>query len=387
MSSGKGAAVIEENLHRVRAVELTRFAAGVLTAWGMTPERAQGTADLIVESDLRGIDSHGVAMLAQYERLVSDGRADLSAEPVLVRSTGAAGLVDAGDGLGHLAMKFAMESAITAAAELGVAAVGVHRSHHFGAAGVYATMASDRGMVGLVATTTRTRSVVPTRGTEAVLGTNPLAFAAPTEDSSAPFVLDMSTSTVAVNKVRTYDHLGVDVPAGWVVDGSGESVTDVATAHRQVRAQSGGGLTPLGGSEATSGYKGYGLGLMVQVLAGALVGATFAPHRPSTQVPDDIGHFCLVVDPKAFGNGELGASVSAIVDELRAQRPIEPARPVLVPGDPERAARVERLAHGVPMADALFTALQELGVRAGTDPLQPMREAARAAVANAGSEG
>jgi LDH2 family malate/lactate/ureidoglycolate dehydrogenase len=362
--------VTTEDALYASAPALRSLAADVLHGWGMPLDRATESAALIVESDLRGVDSHGISMLPQYERLVAEGRVDVGAAPEVVSSSDSGCLIDAHDSFGHLAMKWAMDAAVERATAHGVAAVGVRRSHHFGAAGIYATMASDRGMIGLVTTTTRTRAVVPTRGTQALLGTNPMAFAAPTDDPERPFLLDMSTSTVAVNKVKTYDHRGLVIPEGWVVDDAGHQLTDHAIAHRQVRAQAGGGLTPLGGAEATAGYKGYGLSVMVQILAGALTGSTFAPHRSPSQHHDDIGHFCLVIDPGAFGSPEVFLeSVAQVVTSLRQQQPAVPGLPVLVAGDPEWAARRRREREGVPLSRVLARMLTDLAHRSGVDAL------------------
>jgi LDH2 family malate/lactate/ureidoglycolate dehydrogenase len=242
----------------------------------------------------------------------------------------------------------------------------VHRSHHFGAAGYYAKIAAGAGLVGLVTSTTRTKAVVPTRGARPVLGTNPLAFAAPSDDPEAPFVLDMSTSTVAVNKVKVYDYLGRDLPAGWVLDSTGEPVTDSRAAYAHLRGEEGGGLSPLGGSEALSSHKGYGLAVMVQILAGALAGAAFAPLK-DTDDADDIGHFCLALDPAFFGEpGVFTAAVSQILDTLRAEPAASPDRPVLVAGDEERRVRAERLTAGIPVSAALREQLREVCARTGT---------------------
>lgn len=348
------------------AGDLVDFTASVLHRWGMPHPQAAEVADLMVEADLRGVDSHGISMLPQYERLVAEGRLDLAARPTVTTTGGGAAVVDAVNGLGHLAMAMAVSTAADMAARQGVAAVGVRRSHHFSAAGVFATLASARGMVALVCSTTRTRAVVPTRASTALLGTNPLALAAPGGDPDAPFLLDMSTSTVAVNKVKVYDQAGEQLPEGWVVDHDGLPVTDPATAHRQVRSQAGGGLNPLGGPEATAGYKGYGLAVAVQLLAGALTGSTFAPLRQATQVHDDIGHFCLVVDPAAFGDAAgFRASVDEIARTLRTLPATDPAEPVLVPGDPEWRAKRRRTAEGVPLFPVLVDLLTAVGERAG----------------------
>lgn len=337
----------------------------VLNTWGMPSDKAGTTAEVMVETDLAGIDSHGISMLPGYQRLITQGTLAIGADPVTLRESPGTAVVDGGNGLGHPTMVAAMELACRKAREAGVGVVTVRRSHHFGAAGYYAKIAADAGLVGLVTSTTRTRAVVPTRGSRPLLGTNPLAFAAPAKDPDAPFVLDMSTSTVAVNKVKVYDYLQQPLPSGWVLDSAGQPVTDPRAAYSHLRSEHGGGLSPLGGSEELSSHKGYGLALLVQILAGALAGAAFAPLKEGPG-PDDIGHFCLAIDPGFFGEpDDFTASVSAILDTLRAEPPASPDRPVLVPGDVERRVRAERVLTGIPVSDALLEQLRQLCTQSG----------------------
>ncbi|WP_026545235.1 Ldh family oxidoreductase [Arthrobacter sp. 35/47] len=351
------------NLYPAEAVRAQILA--VLDAWGMPSDKAGTTAEVMVETDLAGIDSHGISMLPGYQRLITQGTLAIGADPVTLRESPGTAVIDGGNNLGHPTMVAAMELACRKAREAGVGVVTVRRSHHFGAAGYYAKIAADAGLVGLVTSTTRTRAVVPTRGSRPLLGTNPLAFAAPGNDPDAPFVLDMSTSTVAVNKVKVYDYLQRPLPSGWVLDDAGRPVTDSKVAYSHLRSEHGGGLSPLGGSEELSSHKGYGLALLVQILAGALAGAAFAPLKEGAG-PDDIGHFCLAIDPGFFGDPEdFTASVSAILDTLRAEPPASPDRPVLVPGDVERRVRAERVQAGIPVSDALLAQLTELCEKTG----------------------
>ncbi|KRF08673.1 malate dehydrogenase [Arthrobacter sp. Soil782] len=347
---------------------MTQYSAGtvrqqilaVLSAWGMASERAEITAEVMVDTDLAGIDSHGISMLPMYQRLIDAGKLDARAEAVIEREGASTAVVDGGHNLGHSAMVTAMRLAVSKARETGVGVVTVRRSHHFGAAGYYARIAAEAGQIGLVTSTTPTKTVVPTRGSRPVLGTNPLAFAAPSANTAEPFLLDMSTSTVAMNKVKVYDYLDKPLPAGWVLDGAGRPVTDSHAGYSQLRDQQEGGLSPLGGTEQLSSHKGYGLALMVQILAGALAGATFAPLREPSD-PNDIGHFCLVIDPAFFGAPEqFAGSVSQIVDLLRAEPPAAADRPVLVPGDIERTVRTERLESGIPLSDGLVEHIRDI---------------------------
>src|SRR3954471_15106172 len=312
----------------------------LLEAWGMNAERARVTADVMVETDLAGVDSHGVSMLMDYEKFKTAGKLNVKARPKVVKDGPVIGMVDAGAGLGHPAAVMGMDLAIKKAKAMGAGVVTVFNSHHFGAAGYYARRASSAGLVGMVTSATRAIAMVPTRASVPVLGTNPIAFAAPTK-RNAPFLLDMATTTVANNKIKVYELNGKKLPPGWVLDENGKPVTDPAAAMKIVydSGRKGGGQSPLGGTEEMSSYKGYGLALMGHILGGALCGASFSPIRVKTQKPgdpDQLGHFFLAIDPKAFRpEGAFEDDLDAVIDVLHATAPIDPAKPVLVPGDPE----------------------------------------------------
>ena len=353
---------------RVRAQITT-----VLTAWGMEAGLVRTTAEVMVETDLAGVDSHGVSMLMDYDRSRSLGKLNLLARPRVVREGPATALIDAAAGLGHPAAVMGMERAIGKARAIGVGVATVRNSHHFGAAGHYAAMAAREGLVGLVTSATRTIGVVPTRGAVPVLGTNPIAFAAPAR-RNRPFRLDMATSTTASNKVKVYDLNGRALPPGWVLDGAGRPVTDASLAlgviyRRGPGAEMNGGLTPLGGTPEMASHKGYGLGVMAHILGGALSGASFSPLRVRAQRPedpDDLGHFFLALDPGAFReDGGFEDDLDAVIDTLHATLPADPALPVLVAGDPEAEARERRLREGIPIPASLAEQIRAVCARCG----------------------
>ena len=342
----------------------------ILRAWGMPEDALRTTAEVMVETDLAGIDSHGVGMLATYDGMQRAGRLRLDARPRVARETASTALIDGGAGLGHPTAAAGMRLAVDKARAHDVGVVSVHNSHHFGAAGYYAAMASDAGLIGVVSTSTRTVAVVPTNGAERVLGTNPLAFAIPA-GRNPPVILDMSTSVAAANKVKAYALRGKDVPAGWVVDAAGAPVTDGRQADELLFGGGlRGGLTALGGAGTDlGGHKGYGLAVVAQILGGTLGGGSFSPIRDRAQRPsdpDNIGHFVMALNPATFRPlDEFLADVDAVVDTLRAARPVREDRPVLIPGDPERAAREDRLARGIPIPEPLRAAIRMIAEAAG----------------------
>ncbi len=344
----------------------------ILTTWGMPEDLADTTAEVMLETDLIGVDSHGISMLMMYEQKRAQGRFDLTARPTVVKENAVAALLDAGANLGHPVSVEAMQRAIAKARELGVGVVSVRNSHHFGAAGHYARLAAEAGLIGWVASAARGITVVPTRASRAVLGTNPIAFAAPA-GRNLPFVLDMATSTVAVGKVKVYGFQNKPIPEGWVMGSDGRSLTDANDAYERLLAsrKSGeapdAGLTPVGGKPELSSHKGYGLGMMAHILGGVLSGGSFSPiHQPKEgpSDPENIGHFFMALDPDFFREeGAFESDLDDVIDYMHNVKPVDPAAPVLVAGDPEVRIREERLANGIPIPDSLAAQLRDVCLR------------------------
>ena len=359
-----------EQLLRIPADTVRRQIVSILTAWGMDPLAVETTAKVMMETDLSGVDSHGVSMLMDYENSRRKGKLNIHAKPRIVRQNAVTALIDADAGLGHPAAVLGMQTAIAKAREAGVGVVTVRNSHHFGAAGYYATLAATAGMVGMVTSATRSINTVPTRGRDAVLGTNPIAFAAPAR-RNRPFLLDMATATTAANKIKVLELNGKRVPSGWVFDGKGQPVTDASQAMDIIykrKGDDGGGLAPLGGPAEMAGYKGYGLAMLAHILGGPLSGGSFSPIRNKSQKPDqpdNLGHFFMAIDPKAFReDGEFEDELDDAIDYLHAVPPVDPASPVLVAGDPEAAKRKERLENGIPIPVTLAAAIEAICKRA-----------------------
>ena len=352
---------------RVASKQIHEQLVTVFRAWGMSDAHAETTADVMVETDLRGVDSHGISMLPTYDNEFRAGRLNMKPTYRTVRENAATALIDADASLGHPVSAYAMNLAVDKCLQSGVGVVAVRNSHHFGAAGCYARIAADRGVIGLVTSATRGVTMVPTFGAEPVLGTNPLAFAAPAK-RNAPFLLDMATTTVAAGKVKVYKLNHKPLPAGWVVDADGKTVTDERDAFGYVFEKKEGGITPLGGTRDVGSHKGYGLGVMVHILAGTLAGASFSPIRNKTQKPSDphdIGHFFMAIDPRAFRDeGAFEDDLDQVIDILHGTKRADPNQPVLVAGDPELLTRAERLEQGVPVPDDLMDQLRDVVERA-----------------------
>lgn len=354
---------------RVPADALRRQTAAILAAWGMPESQAEETASIMVAADLRGIDSHGVAMFDLYAEHRAMGKIVWAPEIKIVRQNPATALIDGGGGLGHCPSALAMRLAVEKAKTVGIGAVAVRNSNHYGAAGVYALMAADAGLIGVSTTSVWNTAIVPTFGTDPMFGTNPIAFAAPA-GKNPPFVLDMATSTVAIGKVKLAKLLGQDIPEGWVVDANGRPVTDAVAAVSGVRR-----FTPLGSSRQMGGHKGYGLAAMVEILSTMLPGAWWATTRERDHPNADrfnVGHFMLALDPKAFRDDDgFEADLDAMIDELHAANRADADQPVLVAGDPERVAVEERARDGIPLPKARARILADLATKAGAAVLIP----------------
>lgn len=352
---------------RVAAGKIEAQLVSVFEAWGMSSEHAAVTAQMMVETDLRGVDSHGISMLPTYDKEFRAGRLNMRPQWKVVRDRPSMARIDADRSLGHPVSAHAMGLAVDKCRATGVGVVAVFNSHHFGAAGCYAKIAADRGVIGMVTSATRGVTLVPTFAAEPIMGTNPLAFAAPAR-RNAPFQLDMATTTVAAGKVKVHKLNHKPVPSGWVVDGDGRAVTDETEAFRHVFERPEGGITPLGGSRELGGHKGYGLAVMVHILGGTLAGASFSPLRNRTQRdsdPHNIGHFFMAIDPGAFREeGEFESDLDDVIDVLHGAKRADPAQPVLVAGDPERLTRAERLEQGVPVPDDLMAQLRAVAAAA-----------------------
>ena len=341
----------------VPAKQLAHQAATLLRAWGMDEESIAATVEVMLYADLRGIESHGVSTLTLYDEYRRSAKLTVRPQVRVVRETPVTAVVDGDGGLGHLPSLRAMRLAIEKAAKCGLGAVSVRNSNHFGAAGAYAMMAPPKGLIGYVTSATWRPGIVPTFGADAMLGTNPIAFAAPVK-SGPPFCLDLATSTVAFNKVKLAAWHGKELRPGWAMDAAGQPLTDAAAAVKSIR------LTPLGGLPEMSSHKGYGLATMVEILSTTLSGSFFAATRPQDH-PDaprhNVGHFFLALDPKAFREeGEFETDLEAMLAALRATRRAEAEQPVLVAGDPEQVQLTTRSRDGIPLSEEMVTTLRKL---------------------------
>jgi LDH2 family malate/lactate/ureidoglycolate dehydrogenase len=341
---------------------IAKQSSAFLSAFGMPDDYVEICAEVMTDSDKRGVDTHGIACIPNYHERWANNQMTLDAEITVVRDNPTTALLDAGGGLGYPAAHKAMRMAMEKAKAVGLGSVAVRNSAHYGAAGFYSRMAASEGLVGFATTGTSAPRVVPALAADGALGTNPIAFTAPTKRNK-PFNLDMATSTVASGKIRNKAVEGDDLPSGWAVDMTGQSVTDSEAYWDGVN------MTSLGGTRELGSHKGYGLGAMVEILSCCLSGASFVMspnHGKRTPGSMEIGHFFMAINPVFFREeGAFEETTDRLIDELHATTPIDPAQPVLVAGEPENMIEEERARTGVPIPPGLRDRLQELAAKTG----------------------
>jgi LDH2 family malate/lactate/ureidoglycolate dehydrogenase len=311
--------------------EVKRFVSDCMVKVGAPRENADQLADLLVAADSRGHYSHGLNRLDMYVNDVKTGICDSKAAPSIIKQSAATAFVDGHNGLGPVIGNFCMDLAIKKAKESGVGWVVARGSNHYGIAGWYSMLASEKNLLGMCFTNT-SPFLTPTRSKTPALGTNPMAIAVKGEGSDE-YVLDMATTAVAVGKVEVQRRKGEPIPSGWCLKKDGEITTDPTEAMEAAS------MMPLGGPEINSGYKGYGLALMVEIFCGIMGGCKYGPNVRKWMTASEaanLGQCFVALDPSCFAPGFEGR-LSDLMQSLRNLEPVDPTKPVLVAGDPEVA--------------------------------------------------
>ncbi|KAK3591130.1 hypothetical protein CHS0354_040193 [Potamilus streckersoni] len=341
--------------------EVHSFIVRCIVGAGAELSHAECLADNLVLADCRGHTTHGLLRTALY---VKDLKSDItkgSGVPTILKETPAIALVDGNNLLGPVVGRFCMAMAIRKAQKTGIGFVTARGSNHFGIAGAYSVQAMKQGLLG-ISMTNASPALVPTRARKMVFGTNPISVAAPALNGDN-FVLDMATSAVSLGKVQVCKMDGEDMPDGWGVDKTGRDTTDPSDVLDD------GGLHPLGGREITSGYKGYGLAMMVEILCGILSGANYGPkirHWTSKEEIANLGHCFIAINTNAFESG-FEARMADLIDACRNLETAEPKDKVLIPGDRarskienvEKSGAIEYSAETIRQAEALA---RDLGI-------------------------
>lgn len=334
------------------ADELTDFATQLLTAGGLGGDEAQLVAKSLVESNLRGHDSHGVMRIPSYLQFCSQGEAVPGAELTAMRHTESLYVGDAHWGFGQTQAGRLTRTLIEMATKSGMAMGTLVRCCHIGRLGEYCERAADAGLVSMVMVNTHghARRVAPPGGKSPRLGTNPLAIGAPAADG--PLILDFGTSATAEGKVRVKRIAGQLCPDGWLLDSEGQPTNDPHSLYGEPP----GSIRPMGGDQA---YKGFGLGLMIEIFTGALSGGVCIREVPINQIGNCV--FMLMIDPAHVGGAEhFAREVAGLTEFVRACPRIDGVEEILLPGDPERRTRTHRAVEGIPIDDGNWDQLVQL---------------------------
>jgi LDH2 family malate/lactate/ureidoglycolate dehydrogenase len=345
---------------RAKRLQLEQFTASVMRALGLPLEDAATVAALMVDADMQGSDGHGVIRLAPYAKRILAGGINLNPDIKVIQERTAMALVDGDNGMGHLVMKKATELAIHKARTAGIAWVGSRLSNHAGPASLYARMALQHDMIGLYFAVGNANHLPPWGGLDMLLSTNPIAAAIPTLNE-APVVLDMATTVAAYGKVKAKAQRGEMMPEGWMIDRQGKPLLDPTKSEE-------GFLLPIGG------YKGYGLSLIVGILAGTLNGAAMGSQvidfNKDFSTITNTGQAIAIMDPSAFGDiTEFKQNIDTLVRELRGSERMPGVERIWLPGEQSHEKRLSNEAQGILLAPSLIKQLNDLAAQLNIQPL------------------
>ena len=345
--------------------QLFAFTNAIFLKIGCSEKDAQIATTVLLNADLRGVDSHGVARLGGYVRLWEAGRINATPAVNIIHETPSTAVVDGDSGLGLVVAPAAMQVAINKAKLVGTGWVSVQNSNHFGIAGYHAMMALPHDMIG-IAMTNASALVAPTFSTEKLLGTNPIAVAIPAGEES-PFVADFATTTASNGKLEILQRKNKPTPEGWVQTIDGQASTNAAALKQ------GGAMLPLGGDREHGSHKGYMLGSIVDIFSGILSGANYGPWVPPfpayIPMPENmpgkgIGHFFGAMRIDAFRPAtDFKTNMDLWIRRFKAAQTVEGAGAVIIPGEPETAMEAEYRRNGIPLLQPVVDDLQELSKR------------------------
>ena len=343
---------------------LQAFIHAAMVRLGLPDHDAAVVAALMAQADLQGSDGHGVSRLPQYARRIKAGGFNVRPNIRVVREQASTALVNGDNGMGHLVMSRAAEIAIEKARTTGIGWVNAQFSNHAGPASLYATMPLAHEMIGLYFAVGNANHLPPWGGLDMLLSTNPIAAAIPA-GAEKPIVLDMATTVAAYGKVKTKALRGESMPVGWMIDREGKPLTDPRRAEE-------GMLLPLGGMEA--GYKGYGLAMIIGLLAGTLGGAAMGKDVIDFNHDDDsvtnTGQAICAINIAAFGDvAAFKAAVDRLSRDIRASARMPGVERITMPGERSEATRALRGRGGIPIAPALKRGLDQLAGELGIAPI------------------
>ena len=348
--------------------QLKTFCEDCFVKFGFTQDESEIITDVLLLSDLYGIESHGMQSLARYHKGIEKGLIKVEAKPEVVFETPVSAVIEGHDGMGQLISHKAMNIAIEKAKKSGIAVVTVRNSNHFGIAGYYAKMACDEGLLGMAFTNSEA-IMVPTFGRLAMLGSNPIAVAMPAEPYD--FFFDASTTVVTRGKLEIYNKLGKPLPEGWALNAQGKASTDAKDVLQNIVAKNGGGIMPLGGNtEQLGSHKGYGYGMLCEIFTSIISMGLTSNH---THVGGKGGtcHGFIAMDPNIFGDAAaIKEHLSTFLQELRESPKSEGETRIYTHGEKEVFAKEDRLKNGIDVNINTVAEMFDMCKFVGLDPVQ-----------------
>jgi LDH2 family malate/lactate/ureidoglycolate dehydrogenase len=342
----------------IASENLKNFMKDVFQCLGTPPDDAAICADVLISSDLMGIDSHGVQRLKMYYDRIKEGIQSPITKITILKDSQTTARLDAGHGMGHVAAYRGMEMAIDKAKKFGTGAVAVGNSTHFGIAGYYSLMAVNQGMIGISMTNARP-SIAPTFGTEPMMGTNPFTIGIPT-DEKFPFLFDAATSITQRGKIEVLARSNTPTPAGWVINKDGELSTESLNILKDLLNGSA-ALLPLGGEgETLGGHKGYGFAATVEILSAALSEGPFLKDLTLAK-GYKLGHFFLALNIENFlPLITFKAIAGNILRALRKSRKAPGHKRIYTAGEKEFETKIERKRRGIPISSSILEDLRKM---------------------------
>ena len=356
--------------HHVEYGKLHEFCIKVFQGYGFNEEEAGQITDVLLAADLSGIESHGIQRLIRYHKEITGGMVKLGAKPEIVFETPLSAVIEGNDAMGQTLGVQAMQLAIDKAKKSGFGMVTVCNSNHYGIAGYYTKLAAEQGLVGMCMTNTEA-IMVPTFGKQAMLGTNPIAFAMPAQPTV--FSFDAATTVVPRGKLEVYVKRGNGLPVGWAVDEEGHDSDDADRVLKNIIAKTGGGILPLGGSgEMTSGYKGYGFAMLCEIATAILSGGTTSNYIYKTPGRSNIAHCFIALDHGMFGDkAEIEANLSKYLQEIRESAKAEGQDRIFIHGEKEAEAKERVLREGVSLNEKTYAEMEMIAEYTGATAYLP----------------
>lgn len=356
--------------HTIPYEQIRVFCQKVFEGYGFPERESAAITEILLDADLSGIESHGIQRLVRYHKEITSGMVNLHAKPEVVFETPLSAVLDGNDAMGQVLGVQAMQLAIEKAKTCGAGFVTVRCSNHFGIAGYYAKLAMQEGLLGLCMTNSES-IMVPTFGKQAMIGTNPIAVAMPAQP--VPFVFDAATTVIPRGKLEVYAKRGNGIPDGWALDENGQPSSESDRVLHNIIQKTGGGILPLGGAgEQTSGYKGYGFGLICELFTSVFSMGATSNYIYKTPTGSGICQFYGAIDYGMFGDkAQIEAQFSCFLQQIRDSDKADGQSRIYIHGEKEREARERVLREGVPVNDKTYAEMREIAEYTGAVALLP----------------